>query len=155
MPTSRREALTDGQNAVPVLEIHLPSGPEAPATARAAITGLCQDLPMVCAQRETLLLLVSELVTNAVRHSQAPPEAMIGLRACLRSERVHIAVTDEGVGFTPAPRDTRRSGGYGLYLLRKAAARWGVDDVGGTRVWFELPLSSWPCAGSTPSRASV
>ena len=86
------------------------------------------------------MLLVSEVVSNAVRHSNGP-------RATRRSRSTRpsptapcaIAVTDAGAGFKPRPRDPERLGeGYGLYLVAKAASAWGVDSEGGTTVWFEL-----------------
>ena len=86
------------------------------------------------------MLLVSELVSNAVLHSDAPLSSAIMLRLEVRQDAIHLSVTDAGSGFTPKPRvpGTARDG-YGLYLVDKAASDWGVDSVGGTRVWFELP----------------
>ena len=95
-------------------------------------------------QRETLLLLVSEVVTNAVMHSHADAEAPILLTASIEADHVHVEVTDAGAGFTPPSFQTSRPpqrmtiGGYGLYVVNHAASRWGVDHEGGTRVWFEL-----------------
>ncbi|MGH2904995.1 MAG: ATP-binding protein [Solirubrobacteraceae bacterium] len=124
------------------LELDLPSCAEAPAIARAAINGLCQNLNLHESQLEPLRLLVSELVTNAVKHSQAPSDATIALQVCLRPDGARVAVIDQGHGFIAAPRDPPQSGGgYGLYLVKRIAARWGVDETDGTRVWFELPLS--------------
>jgi anti-sigma regulatory factor (Ser/Thr protein kinase) len=88
----------------------------------------------------TLMLLVSELVSNAVVHSDAPPSSDILLCARLLDENtIRVEVTDRGSGFTPTDRDPeRRGGGYGLYLVDKQATRWGVDRHDGTRVWFEM-----------------
>ena len=86
-----------------------------------------------------LVLLVSEVVSNAVRHSSGSPDAKIRLVATATEQAVRIAVTDSGEGFTPRPRDPDRlEDGYGLYLLEKAASNWGVENSGGTTVWFEL-----------------
>jgi hypothetical protein len=48
-------------------------------------------------------------------------------------------VVDEGNGFEPVPRpkSSTKAGGWGLYLVEKLAARWGVS-TGSTHVWFEL-----------------
>jgi anti-sigma regulatory factor (Ser/Thr protein kinase) len=78
------------------------------------------------------------VVSNAVQHSPGPADAPVLLAATVGEGIVHIAVTDAGRGFTPGRHDPRAEGGYGLYLLDKEARRWGVDQVGGTRVWFEL-----------------
>jgi signal transduction histidine kinase len=116
--------------------MRLRSGPEAAAEAREAITTLRADLdpPLM----ETLRLLVTELVTNSVRHTDAP---RITLRVAIGKSAVLTEVTDEGPGFDPetldeAGSDTR---GWGLFLVQRLAKSWGVKDDGASkRVWFEL-----------------
>jgi anti-sigma regulatory factor (Ser/Thr protein kinase) len=85
-------------------------------------------------------LLVSELVSNAVIHSDAPDASDILLEAHLLDEgAVRVEVVDQGSGFTSLPRDpTQQEGGFGLFLVERQSSRWGVDERGGTRVWFEL-----------------
>ncbi len=86
---------------------------------------------------DTLRLLVSEVVTNAVRHggSSRPVE----LHASWNSE-VRVEVCDHGEGFTPAPRRGAldEPGGFGLFLVGRLADRWGVETDDGTTVWFVL-----------------
>jgi anti-sigma regulatory factor (Ser/Thr protein kinase) len=123
-----------------LLRISLERNPQAPSLARAAITGFTDGSNIDPGTLATLSLLVSEVVTNAVVHSVAPPRSEISLYA-RRLDRgtVRVEITDQGPGFTPRPRDPARpDGGYGLYLLDKEAQRWGVDRHGGTRVWFEM-----------------
>jgi anti-sigma regulatory factor (Ser/Thr protein kinase) len=92
---------------------------------------------------QTLVLLVSEVVSNAVLHSKGPAQAPIKLTATVSADAVHISVTDAGGGFVPKQRDPASiHDGYGLYLVDKAARRWGVDATGPTSVWFELARSS-------------
>jgi anti-sigma regulatory factor (Ser/Thr protein kinase) len=117
---------------------------EAPATARVAVARWCPELAGGRPRQETLLLLVSEVVTNAVMHSRARVEAPVVLTASIVEQRVCVAVTDAGDGFTPPSFESSRPperttiGGYGLYVVDRAASRWGVDGEGGTRVWFEV-----------------
>jgi anti-sigma regulatory factor (Ser/Thr protein kinase) len=120
--------------------ISLEQTPHAPALARAAVAGFSDGQEIAPARIATLLLLVSEVVTNAVIHSSAPAPTEILLRArIVDAGAVRIEVTDAGKGFTPVPRDPDHpGGGYGLYLVDKEARCWGVDREGGTRVWFEL-----------------
>ena len=118
------------------LELH--RDVEAPGIARAALSGLCKDLDVTRSEQHTLMLLVSEVVSNAVQHSPGPADAPVLLAATVSEKIVHIAVTDAGRGFTPRRRDPRAEGGYGLYILDKAASGWGTDRIGGTRTWFEL-----------------
>ena len=55
---------------------------------------------------------------------------------------MRVTVTDAGDGFShPIGLPPSPGRGYGLYLVDKGAREWGIDRVGGTRVWFELPRS--------------
>ena len=85
-------------------------------------------------------LLVSELVTNAVRHVPAKDGDEISLVVEREGDRLRVEVADRGPGFAPQPRaDTKdASSGWGLHILAKLAARWGVETDRGARVWFEL-----------------
>lgn len=85
---------------------------------------------------DTTLLLVSEIVTNAVRH--APPPTWLHLR--LVDENLQVAVTDVSPA---APLPSRAGpddeGGRGLWLVEALADRWGHRPSGsGKVVWFEL-----------------
>jgi anti-sigma regulatory factor (Ser/Thr protein kinase) len=86
---------------------------------------------------QTLKLLVSELVTNAVRHggSGGPVE----LHATWNSE-IRVEVQDDGSGFSPERREREpdETGGFGLFLVGRLADRWGVETGGTTTVWFVL-----------------
>jgi anti-sigma regulatory factor (Ser/Thr protein kinase) len=122
------------------LELDLERNVGAPAIARAAISACLLELGIDGSLGQTTVLLVSEVVSNAVRHSSAPPDVPIAMAAAVTEGSVRIAVSDGGEGFIPRPRDPERlGGGYGLYLVDKAATRWGVESAGGTTVWFELP----------------
>lgn len=116
--------------------LQLPGNMEAAAQARRALARLRGDIdpPLM----ETLRLLVTELVTNAVRHAGA--ESVV-LRVLVGRNAVWTEVTDRGPGFEPAhtgrPRQDRS--GWGLFLVERMAHRWGVNhDGGATKVWFEL-----------------
>lgn len=88
-----------------------------------------------------LRLLVSEVVTNAVRHAGMETGETIRLEIADGSEgRLRVEVSDGGSGFTPVKRDPdlERPGGWGLYLVEELADRWGVETGGRTLVWFEL-----------------
>jgi anti-sigma regulatory factor (Ser/Thr protein kinase) len=125
-----------GERAEDGLSLRLDRGPEAAAKARRGLANLRGDLdpPLM----ETLRLLVTELVTNSVRHTGASTvvlNVLVGKRAVLTE------VTDAGPGFdpseagTPGPDHT----GWGLFLVERLAERWGVTRNGhGTKVWFEL-----------------
>ncbi|HEX4437710.1 MAG TPA: ATP-binding protein [Solirubrobacteraceae bacterium] len=121
------------------LRLQLERNVRAPAIARSAVGEQLLAMGIGGSFAQTVVLLVSEVVSNAVRHSGGPADATITLEATITGDTVRIAVTDAGEGFTPRPRDPDRLGeGYGLYLVEKAARNWGVEHDGGTTVWFEL-----------------
>jgi serine/threonine-protein kinase RsbW len=121
------------------LRLQLERNVRAPAIARSAVGEQLLAMGIAGSFAQTVVLLVSEVVSNAVRHSGGPADATITLEASITEDVVRIAVTDAGEGFTPRPRDPDRLGeGYGLYLVEKAARNWGVEHDGGTTVWFEL-----------------
>ena len=82
-------------------------------------------------------LLVSELVTNAVKYG--PEDQTIDLIVDRTSRRTRFTVHDSGLGPLPEMRDADdpAPGGHGLRLVDAIADRWGVER-GSTRVWFEL-----------------
>jgi anti-sigma regulatory factor (Ser/Thr protein kinase) len=121
------------------LEIVLERTVQAPARARYAVCERCEELGVDGSLQQSLILLVSEVVSNAVRHSTGDPRAPVELSATFGPRAIRVTVTDAGEGFTPRPRDpTREHDGYGLYLLEKVSESWGVESGGATKVWFEL-----------------
>jgi anti-sigma regulatory factor (Ser/Thr protein kinase) len=121
---------------MPNLSLELPVEPASAAAARRAVESL---LRLEGELLETVKLLVSELVTNSVRHAGLPAEAAIGLRARAADQLVRVEVTDQGPGFDPAARpEPSEAGGWGLRLVESLSDRWGVERSRGVRVWFEL-----------------
>jgi len=121
------------------LTIELARDTGAPARARAAIDRFCKARDVAPSAVATLLLLVSEVVTNAVVHPDVDRRATITLRAWLTGGSVRVEVQDAGPRFTPRPRNPDRfDGGFGLYLVEREAARWGLGGGPTTTVWFEV-----------------
>jgi anti-sigma regulatory factor (Ser/Thr protein kinase) len=119
------------------LTLRLNPGPEAIPAARQALDGFAGlvDRPVW----EDMRLLVTELVTNGVRHGSE--RGSVEVAVAVHEERVRVQVSDAGRGFTPAAAPMPRhdgSGGWGLQLLDRVASTWGVEVNGGTCVWFEL-----------------
>jgi anti-sigma regulatory factor (Ser/Thr protein kinase) len=116
------------------VQVDLTRASVAPRDARRALRNLCadhvEDDLLVDAE-----LLVSELVTNALRHGHGE----ISLCARVDRDRMLVEVIDGGAGFA---RELRRYGfeqvgGWGLDIVEEVASRWGVCE-GTARVWFEL-----------------
>jgi|SRR5579875_355811 len=114
-----------------------PRNETAPGLARAAIAAL--DPPVRGLPWEDATLLVSELVTNSVVYGSG--EKVVLLIDDSRPERLRCEVVDGGSGFVPTARGDREIGGWGLELVEKLAANWGVRE-GSTHVWFELDAGS-------------
>lgn len=140
------EGPTRPASAVPVpgergsLDVLLPSSPQAIRSARQALDRLALDVGE--RKLEELRLLVSEVVTNALRHGSRGAEDWIGLRVRSEDDRVHVEVTDAGEGFEARVREARpdATGGWGLYLVERLAERWGVERGERTTVWFDLAV---------------
>ena len=113
----------------------LACSPAAPAAARGALDGF--EGRISPDRMRDVRLLVSELVTNAVRH--AGGEA-VRLVVALSGSLLRIEVHDPGHGFElrPPPDDPLRASGWGLVLVEELADRWGIDHHPQTRVWFEM-----------------
>jgi anti-sigma regulatory factor (Ser/Thr protein kinase) len=113
---------------------------ETPALARHELESW---LPSSIAEsvRGSLRLLVSELVTNSVRHVTGSTEP-VELAVRIGPRAIRVEVRDGGSGFKPGkPQPRGADGGFGLFLVERMASRWGVDTQDGTRVWFELDLA--------------
>jgi anti-sigma regulatory factor (Ser/Thr protein kinase) len=111
----------------------------AAAAARQALREENGTLPV--AVRDDVMLLVSELVSNAVLHAGAGPERPLQVQVLRGPRWVIVTVSDEGPGFTwrPKPEPGNESGGWGLFLVDQIADCWGVEcTAGGARVWFEI-----------------
>lgn len=125
----------------------LRAGPQAPAEARRALVGL--TLPKTT--RENLALVVSELVTNSVRHARQPADAPIGVQVNNGSASVRLAVHDDGPGFPfPAhevPVAPLVADGRGLAIVAALSQTWGIDTNGdGCTVWCQLAVEQQPVA---------
>ena len=119
------------------LTLRLSPGPEAIPAARQALDGLTGLLERPI--WEDLRLLVTELVTNGVRHSSQ--RGPLTVSVAVEDEKVRVGVSDCGRGFTPPEAPMPRAdgtGGWGLQLVDRVATRWGVKVGDATCVWFEL-----------------
>ena len=119
----------------------------APRLARESLGDLRTDRNL---DLPTLRLLVSELVSNSLRHSQVPASARIELVVLETDDRIRVEVKDPGDGSQgvsraldrlreePAPNEWPPEGGFGLGLVASLSDRYGVRSDDGTVVWFEV-----------------
>jgi anti-sigma regulatory factor (Ser/Thr protein kinase) len=93
----------------------------------------------VMEQSDTVLLTVSELVTNALVHTQGP----VRLDLMLAGDRLRVAVSDTSprAPVKPASMDWEATGGRGILLVEAVSASYGsVPLSGGKQVWAEVVM---------------
>jgi anti-sigma regulatory factor (Ser/Thr protein kinase) len=121
------------------INLRLTPESEAISEARHALDRLADVLPP--GKLDDVRLVVSELVTNSVRHAGLSPDEQISLTVVISDGSVRGRVCDPGPGFEkpsePRPR-TDLSGGWGLPILERISDRWGVERNGCACVWFEI-----------------
>jgi anti-sigma regulatory factor (Ser/Thr protein kinase) len=109
---------------------------QAPAVARGHVRGECADHGVSAAVTDTVVLLTSEVVTNAVLHGQGS----LRLGADAHRQFVRVEVMD-GSSATPRSREAGADdeSGRGMSIVDALAAEWGVTPADpGKTVWFEV-----------------
>jgi anti-sigma regulatory factor (Ser/Thr protein kinase) len=122
-------------------EVRLPSRPESAGTARRLTASvLLRQWALSPQLTEHAVLLVSELVGNAVRHTGA---RTFGLRMLRRRGWIRIEVRDPSRGLPCLmPVQEMDTSGRGIFLVDKLSDRWGVDLLPrGKTTWFEMRVN--------------
>ena len=121
------------------IDLRLTPNSEAVSAARHSLDELKGLLPPE--KLEDVRLVVSELVTNSVRHARLSSDDQISLTVAASAGSVRGRVCDPGPGFEvpsePGPRPDLR-GGWGLPIVETISDRWGVERNRHTCVWFEI-----------------
>lgn len=121
------------------IRLSVPAEPTSLAVVRRAVQGL-ED---VCGvdMTDRLAVVLSELVTNAIRHGGISSEDKVEVDVVAGPDEARGAVVDPGIGFDPHQLSRRPvdEGGLGLRIVDRCSKRWGVTRRQGmTEVWFEL-----------------
>ena len=131
------ESGCDGGRDGELLRVQLAGNADAAGRARRELARLRTDLdpPLL----ESVRLLVTELVTNSIRHADA---AAMELAVAVSDRDVHVEVANPGGGFEPRPSGPKESdSGWGLFLVDRLSDDWGVAQdprSGYQRVWFAI-----------------
>lgn len=130
--------ISEGQSV-----FRFPATYAAPAMARMATAKVLRG--QYGPATATSVLLVSELVTNSVRHAGMGSQEQVEMRITTYADRVRFEIIDSGAGFDYRPRDAAagRVGGWGLYILEQLSSSWGME-ARPTNTWFELPFPGAP-----------
>lgn len=111
------------------VSLRIESDVKAPSKSRSRLAAM---RPKLEPRYEDVLLVVSELISNSVRHSDS---TQIDLTVTTQDGQIRIEVSDDGPGFT---HDTPRGEGMGLTIVEKLAERWGLVSDDRFTVWAEL-----------------
>lgn len=122
----------------------LPRSPRSAGRARALLRKQLFMWEVRDEVAETAELLLSELVTNAIRHARTPAGRDIGVRLARYDGMLRVEVADAN-NHRPEPRsaDADEEGGRGLVLVAALAERWGHCPRRhgiGKSVWAELKM---------------
>ena len=118
--------------------------PASVPDARRVTREFADDL-MQGEQANKLDMAVTEVFSNAVRHSGSEDEIMLALTQ--KDDYLCVRVSDGGTGLVPRPgaMTTEPGAGFGLFLVEQLTRRWGMTrEDGRTRVWFELDYAEAP-----------
>jgi anti-sigma regulatory factor (Ser/Thr protein kinase) len=124
---------------MPEVDVALPAEAASIPKARDALDELADAVDDT--QLADLRLMVSELVTNSVRHAGLNGTDRISLRVRAGPRRIRIELQDRGRGFArpDSPTSLFQESGWGLFLVEQLSNRWGVEtDPRGTTVWVEV-----------------
>jgi anti-sigma regulatory factor (Ser/Thr protein kinase) len=122
-----------------VINLSIPPDASAPGVAREALDAL--DASLGARLLEDSGLVITEIVTNCVRHAGLAPSQQIELKLSMLPQLLRIEVSDDGPGFIGEPvslKPGQAPGGWGLFLVDQLTDRWGVDCSHRTRVWLEF-----------------
>ena len=137
-PTSREPATP----VVPAAGLEIPHERIGVRLARHAFADEMVAAGVPAAARDDAMLVLSELVSNAVRHAAPLPSGAITVRWELADDTLHIEITDGGAGTRPRAGVAALSslGGRGLDIVRTVSRQWGVTEGDGSvTVWADVP----------------
>ncbi len=121
-----------------LMELELECDERAPRLVRQSLSGLDG-----VGQSPDLLLISSELVTEAVLHSGCTEQDHLDVRLCRHERGLRLSVSDpgrSGESLGTAPPPPPGAGGLGLKIVEALAARWGQSRERRYEVWAEVAL---------------
>ena len=121
--------------------LRVPWGPSSVARVRRVLVSDLQDRDVAMTTIDECEIVVSELLSNAIRHARPLSDGTLRVHWKVKAGVVEVEVTDGGGDTSPrpAPRTVWAPSGRGLRIVRSLAHEWGVaDDRHGSTVWASL-----------------
>jgi len=139
------EGKLQNMTTYPSVHVCLPIDNRAPMAARQSLRLLEAYMPAEAIQ--DVYLLVTELVSNSVKHASLMSDHQVQVDAAPTSRGVRVEVANRGGAqlANKLPEKAEESG-WGLLLVTKIASRWGIATNGRTLIWFEIDLGREPPA---------
>ncbi|MGF1617537.1 MAG: ATP-binding protein [Acidimicrobiia bacterium] len=113
------------------MNLTLETNEEAPRISRQKLSEIRSEVEP---RYDDLALVISELVSNSVRHSG---QATVSISVKTKANRVRLEVSDPGPGFDP---DQPAGDGMGLRIVGRIADAWGIESNDECTVWVEVDL---------------
>ena len=136
-----RNGPTDG----PMSSVTVPHARSSVGAARHALADELAASGIPTPMRDDAVLVLSELVSNAIKHAAPLPSGDISVCWALQQDRLHLEITDGGALTRPqaAVAAVSSLGGRGLDIVRTICSEWGVtEDGNAVTVWADLPRSA-------------
>jgi serine/threonine-protein kinase RsbW len=122
--------------------VNMPHERHSVSVARHAFDDEMAAVGVSLDERGDAMLVLSELVSNSVKHAAALPGGEVRVRWAIRADTLHIEITDGGAATRPTAVVAKVSalGGRGLDIVRILCRQWGVtEELGSVTVWADLP----------------
>lgn len=153
-PAGGRQRRSEARTRAAILgSVTVPGEPEHVSRVRGFVTKTLQSASLPSIDSDAATLLTSELVTNAILHTDSGrPGGAVTVVVLRLPDGILVEVVDDGSAGTPVVKSDALAGeGQGLYLVQQMASQWGyLRDSDGTTVWFHL-IADDPAAGPGPT----
>jgi anti-sigma regulatory factor (Ser/Thr protein kinase) len=155
-PAGGRQRRSEAKTRAAILgAVTVPGEPEQVSRIRGFVAKTLRGAALPSIDSDAATLLTSELVTNAILHTDSGrPDGSITVAVLKLPDGILIEVVDDGSAGTPVVKSDSLAGeGQGLYLVQQLASQWGYRrDPDGTTVWFHITADD-PAAGQAdPAR---
>jgi len=156
-PAGGRQQRSDARTRAAILgSVTVAGEPEQVSRVRGFIIKTLRSAALPSIDSDAATLLTSELVTNAILHTDSGrPGGAVTVVILNLPDGILIEVVDDGSAGTPVVKGDALAGeGQGLYLVQQLASQWGYRrDSDGTTVWFHITADNPAASPADPAAA--